>query len=61
MVDQLINHITNLDDNTYNNLPNVANQINEAENALSEPPELDGKGLFDMQGFNKFKTLHGQD
>lgn len=60
MVDELTSTIQNLADKYDTTYSDVANQINEAENALSDLiSDLDGND-FDMQGFNEFKNLlHG--
>ena len=60
MVDQLTTIVQTVADKYDTTYSDVANQINEAENALSELlGELDGNE-FDMQGFNEFKNLlHG--
>lgn len=60
MVDGLTTTIQTLADKYDTTYSDVANQINEAENALSDLiGELDGNE-FDMQGLNEFKNLlHG--
>lgn len=60
MVDELTTTIQTLADKYGTTYFDVANQINEAENALSELiGELDGNA-FDMQGLKEFKNLlHG--
>jgi type I restriction enzyme M protein len=60
MIDLLTTTIQTLSDKYGTTYSDVANQINEAENTLSELiGELDGNE-FDMQGLNEFKNLlHG--